>query len=87
MQILIALPFVLAVGFWFFAVVSWLGAVRHRKPEVSISTLIFAGHKAFDPNNFTPEGRAHQRRMLIGFGGFFASVFLGIAAAIVSTSM
>lgn len=87
MAILIALPFVIAVGFWFFAVVSWIGAVRHRKPEISISTLIFAGYKAFDPNNFTPEGQTHQRRMLIGFGGFFASVFVGIATAIVATSL
>lgn len=76
----VPVPFV--AGAWLFAVVNWILAIRHRVPEQSLASHIFQGMKAFDPDNFTPEGQKYQRRFLIGFAVFFAcaalSVLLGV---------
>jgi hypothetical protein len=69
---------------WLVAVVSWLLAVSHRKPEVSLARLVFSGMAAFDPNNFTDVGRRHQKRFLIAFLIFFLSCIAGVVAGALS---
>ena len=83
MSILAAVIAVVAGGAWLVALVSWVLAVKHRKPEISLSSLLFSGLRAFDPANFTEAGRAHQRRFLVAFVVFFVTALAGAAISAV----
>lgn len=81
MNVIIAIPYVLAACAWLIAMASWVLAVGHRKPEVKLTTLLLAGYKSFDADNFTPEGQRHQRRFVLAFAGFFLCVVAGVVMA------
>ena len=80
----IPVPFVIAT--WLFAVVNWILAVRHRMPGQSLASHILQGTKAFDPDNFTPEGQKYQRRFLLGFGLFFLAAALSVVVGVLAGS-
>ena len=84
MEILVLILALACVGFWVFSAVNWWLAVSNRKLEQPLSSFLFNGMKSFDSDNFTDEGQRYQKRFLIGFGGFFASIFLAIAAAAIA---
>lgn len=83
MSALIVIPVLLAGLAWLSAIVHWGMAVAHRKPEISLSSMLFAGMKSFDPNNFTAQGQTYQRRFLASFAVFFLALFLGVGLAVV----
>jgi hypothetical protein len=70
---------------WLVALVSWVLAVRNRKPDVSLASLLFSGLRAFDATNFTEAGRPHQRRFVIAFASFFAAVIAGVVLGALSS--
>jgi hypothetical protein len=85
-NILAAVVGVGAILSWLYVFVHWLKALGHRRPDISISSMLVNGMKAFDGNNFTEAGQAHVRAMTRGFIAFFLCLFLGIAVAALKIS-
>jgi len=78
--------FALAGMAWLVAFASWVLAIKHRKPEITLGSLLASGLRAFDPSNFTDAGRAHQRRFLAAFAVFFAAIAAGVLASALARS-
>lgn len=67
---------------WLYAVVHWVRALRLRRPDVSLGTLLANGIKSFDERNFLPEGQVHQRAFMRGLLIFFVALFCGAGGAV-----
>jgi hypothetical protein len=76
-EILGAIVGLLAFASWLYATSHWVRALKHRRPDVSLSTLLLHGMKSFDPGNFEPTGHPHVRAMTRGFMAFFLCLFAG----------
>jgi hypothetical protein len=77
---------VVAALCWVSAVVHWIWMLGHRRPEISLATLLFAGYKSYDATNFLPSGQKIHRRFLYSIGGFFLAIVIGIVLTTVLRS-
>jgi hypothetical protein len=75
----------LGVLAWGYAAVQYVGLLRHRRADVTLSSLLVGGMKAFDPRWFTGEGVAYQRRFGRAFAAFFACLALMLFLALFGT--
>jgi hypothetical protein len=77
-----ALVGLLALACWVSAFVHWVLLLGHRRPEISLATLLFVGFKSYDSSNFLPSGLALHRRFIYSIVGFALAVVGGIGLAI-----
>ncbi len=77
---------VFAAGCWGSAVVHWVWMLGHRRPEISLATLLFFGFKAYDSSNFLPSGLAIHRRFIYSVVGFALAVLAGIGVSILMSA-
>lgn len=73
----------LALLSWAVAVISWMLALGHRRPDLSIGQFLFRGYLIFSGANFTDAGQAHQKRFLLGFLAFFLCAGGAVVAGVV----
>jgi hypothetical protein len=71
---------------WASAFVHWVWVLGHRRPEISLATMLFFGFKSYDSSNFLPSGQKIHRRFLYSIGGFALCVVAIMAVSIVSSS-
>jgi len=72
------------MGCWVTAVVSWIMAVRHRRPDQTVADHLFSGMKILNGDNFTAQGQLWRRRYGWAVLGFFAVGGLTLATAVLA---
>jgi hypothetical protein len=77
--------FVVAVGFWVSALVHSIWLLWHLAPEMSLGRVLFQGYRFYLRDTFAPSGHAIHRRFVLSGVGFFLSIVVGIAVALLAT--
>jgi hypothetical protein len=72
---------------WLSAFAHWAISLGHMSGRTSLFVMLFLGFGAFNPENFTPQGRVYQRRFLYSVAGFGLAVMLGMAVGVVSAML
>ncbi len=81
MPVLTTIFFIAAAVAWIAAFVFGVRLVQHRKPDITIGTLMFRGHMFYSRDNFTDAGASAHRGFLLSVLGFA----LCVGAVIVSS--
>ena len=75
-----------AVLAWGAAVVTIIGLIRYRRPDLSLGRLAVSGHLFFRSDSFRPEAAGLWRRLVTCVGVFLCAVIALAVVAFVSAS-
>ncbi|MDP3276892.1 MAG: hypothetical protein Q8Q09_16950 [Deltaproteobacteria bacterium] len=70
---------------WLVALVSAVQLVSRRRPEISLSELIFRGHLFYQRDTFDAEAGPLHKRFLSAAAAFLGVLFIGMLCGLIAS--